>query len=59
MLIVMHHNATADQIRAVEDAVKAMGLRPEPIPGSQRTAIGVLGNHCHLEGKQPCSFQMA
>jgi len=49
MLIVMHHNATADQIRAVEDAVKAMGLRPEPIPGSQRTAIGVLGNQGYID----------
>ncbi len=44
MLIVMHHNATPEQIRAVTDAVEAMGLAAEPIPGSMRTAIGVLGN---------------
>jgi 3-deoxy-7-phosphoheptulonate synthase len=44
MLIVMHHNATPAQIQAVTDAVAAMGLTAEPIPGSMRTAIGVLGN---------------
>ena len=44
MLIVMHHSATAAQIQAVTDAVTAMGLTAEPIPGSMRTAIGVLGN---------------
>ena len=27
MLIVMHHHATTDQIRAVREAVEAMGLR--------------------------------
>ena len=49
MLIVMHHGATAAQIRAVEKAVEAMGLRAEPIPGSERTAIGVLGNQGYVE----------
>jgi 3-deoxy-7-phosphoheptulonate synthase len=44
MLIVMHHSATPAQIQAVTDAVEAMGLTAEPIPGSMRTAIGVLGN---------------
>ena len=49
MLIVMHHSATSDQIRAVQEAVEAMGLRAEPIPGSQRTAIGVLGNQGYVD----------
>lgn len=44
MLIVMHHAATPDQIRAVEQAVAALGLQAQPIPGGERTAIGVLGN---------------
>jgi 3-deoxy-7-phosphoheptulonate synthase len=44
MLIVMHHSATDVQVQAVTDAVQAMGLTAEPIPGSMRTAIGVLGN---------------
>ncbi len=49
MLIVMHHSATSEQIRAVQQAVEAMGLRAEPIPGSERTAIGVLGNQGYVD----------
>lgn len=49
MLIVMDHTATAAQIDAVNESVKNMGLRPEPIPGSQRTAIGVLGNQGFID----------
>ncbi len=49
MLIVMHHSATDEQVRAVTDAVVAMGLTAEPIPGSLRTAIGVLGNQGYVD----------
>ncbi|PLX86262.1 MAG: 3-deoxy-7-phosphoheptulonate synthase [Desulfuromonas sp.] len=49
MLIVMHHSAPADQIEAVRRAVEQMGLRAEPIPGSERTAIGVLGNQGYVD----------
>ncbi len=49
MLIVMHHHATAQQIDQVVAAVVAMGLKAEPIPGSLRTAIGVLGNQGYVD----------
>lgn len=49
MLIVMYHDATQDQIQDVMAAVKAMGLTAEPIPGSLRTAIGVLGNQGYVD----------
>lgn len=49
MLIVMHHHATAQQIEAVQVAVKALGFRSEPIPGKERTAIGVLGNQGYVD----------
>lgn len=49
MLIVMHPNATPDQIDAVVEVVAAMGLTAKPIPGSQRTAIGVLGNQGYVD----------
>ncbi len=49
MLIVMHHTATDEQVQAVTDAVVAMGLIAEPIPGSLRTAIGVLGNQGYVD----------
>jgi 3-deoxy-7-phosphoheptulonate synthase len=49
MLIVMHHHATREQIDQVMAAVAAMGLKAEPIPGSLRTAIGVLGNQGYVD----------
>ena len=44
MLIVMSYSATKAEIESVVKAVQDMGFRAEPIPGSERTAIGVLGN---------------
>jgi 3-deoxy-7-phosphoheptulonate synthase len=44
MLIVMDSVATAEDIRRVVEAVAAHGLQAHPIPGSQRTAIGITGN---------------
>ncbi len=49
MLIVMHHNAGRKQIEAVLKAVEKMGLTAAPIPGSERTAIGVLGNKGYVD----------
>jgi len=44
MLIVMKNNASAEQIHAVVGVVKEMGYDATPIPGGQRTAIGITGN---------------
>jgi 3-deoxy-7-phosphoheptulonate synthase len=49
MLIVMHHNATPKQINAVMTAVEKMGFTASSIPGSERTAIGVLGNKGYVD----------
>jgi 3-deoxy-7-phosphoheptulonate synthase len=49
MLIVMNHNATQADVDTVVKAVQEMGFRAEPIPGSERTAIGVLGNHGYVD----------
>ncbi len=49
MLIVMHHKAGRKQIEAVTRAVEKMGLTAAPIPGSERTAIGVLGNKGYVD----------
>jgi hypothetical protein len=48
MLIVMSLKATKEQLDAVVKAVEAMGLRAAPIPGSERTAVGVLGNEGYV-----------
>ncbi len=49
MLIVMHHKAGQKQIDAVVQAVEKLGLKAAPIPGSERTAIGVLGNKGYVD----------
>jgi 3-deoxy-7-phosphoheptulonate synthase len=49
MLIVMNHNATQTDVDVVVKTVQDMGYRAEPIPGSERTAIGVLGNHGYVD----------
>lgn len=44
MLIVMDHEATPQQVEGVCDAVRRLGLTPKPMPGAERTAIGIVGN---------------
>ncbi len=44
MLVVMAHNATGPEIGRVVDTIREMGYDAAPIPGRQRTAIGLIGN---------------
>ena len=44
MLIVMKSDATAENIRRVEEVIEKLGFRPHVLPGEGRTAIGVTGN---------------
>ena len=44
MLVVMQSHATEEQVRAVCERIESLGLRAHPIPGSNRTAIGITGN---------------
>ncbi len=54
MLIVMQHQATPDQIEAVKALITEIGFEPRPIPGEQRTAIGIVGNDGPVD---PAPFQ--
>src|SRR5688572_23495930 len=45
----MRQDATPEQIRGVAEAVEARGFKAHPIPGAQRTAIGITGNKGALE----------
>ena len=47
--MVMRQGATADEIRGVVTAVEARGFKAHPIPGAERTAIGITGNKGALE----------
>jgi 3-deoxy-7-phosphoheptulonate synthase len=49
MLIVMTVGATPRQVEGVMEHVKALGLKPHPIPGAQRVAIGITGNQGAVE----------
>jgi len=44
MLIVMQHGASAEEIRGVVAAIEEMGYQARPMPGKQRTAVGLVGN---------------
>jgi 3-deoxy-7-phosphoheptulonate synthase len=49
MLIVMDAAATAEDVRRVVEVVQGLGLSAHPIPGAQRTAIGITGNKGSVE----------
>jgi len=44
VLIVMDRNATGQDVDRVVAAAERLGLKAHPIPGAQRTAIGLTGN---------------
>jgi 3-deoxy-7-phosphoheptulonate synthase len=44
MLVVMKAQATPEQIQAVCAAIEGLGYRAHPMPGAERTAIGITGN---------------
>ena len=44
MLIVMDRTATAADVERVVTVADRMGLKAHPLPGAQRTAIGITGN---------------
>jgi len=44
MLVVMEHMATPELVAKVCEEIEKMGLTAHPMPGAQRTAIGVTGN---------------
>jgi 3-deoxy-7-phosphoheptulonate synthase len=49
MLVVMKAQATPEQIQAVCDYIEQLGFRAHPLPGAQRTAIGITGNQGEVE----------
>jgi 3-deoxy-7-phosphoheptulonate synthase len=49
MLVVMKAQATQEQIQAVCDHIEQLGFRAHPLPGAQRTAIGITGNQGEVD----------
>jgi 3-deoxy-7-phosphoheptulonate synthase len=49
MLVVMKAQATPEEIQAVCEHIEQLGFRPHPLPGAQRTAIGITGNQGEVD----------
>ncbi len=52
MLVVMQHGATREQVDRVVSTIEEMGYQARPMPGSQRTAIGLVGNDGRVDGSR-------
>ncbi|MEA2760963.1 MAG: 3-deoxy-7-phosphoheptulonate synthase [Gemmatimonadaceae bacterium] len=52
MLVVMQHDATAKDVDRVVDVIKEMGYEARPMPGAQRTAVGLVGNDGRVDSSR-------
>ncbi|OLC08220.1 MAG: 3-deoxy-7-phosphoheptulonate synthase [Gemmatimonadetes bacterium 13_1_40CM_70_11] len=52
MLIVMRHGATEEEIQKVVAVIKEMGYQARPMPGAQRTAVGLVGNDGRVDASR-------
>ena len=52
MLIVMKPSAASQEVDAVVNVIRKIGLRPHPMPGATRTAIGITGNQGPVDGRR-------
>jgi len=52
MLVVMKHGATTAEIDAVVKAIEEMGYEARPMPGAQRTAVGLVGNDGRVDSSR-------
>jgi 3-deoxy-7-phosphoheptulonate synthase len=52
MLIVMKQDATPDDIAGVVEVIEAMGYEARPMPGRQRTTVGLIGNDGRVDSSR-------
>jgi 3-deoxy-7-phosphoheptulonate synthase len=52
MLVVMQHDATREQIDRVAHVIEEMGYQARAMPGSQRTAVGLVGNDGRVDSSR-------
>jgi 3-deoxy-7-phosphoheptulonate synthase len=52
MLVVMQHGATREQIDRVVRVIEEMGYQARAMPGSQRTAVGLVGNDGRVDSSR-------
>jgi len=52
MLVVMRHDATREQIDRVAKVIEEMGYQARPMPGAQRTTVGLVGNDGRVDSSR-------
>jgi 3-deoxy-7-phosphoheptulonate synthase len=52
VLIVMRHGATDAELRRVVAVIEEMGYKARPMPGAQRTAVGLVGNDGRVDASR-------
>src|SRR5918997_2678832 len=52
MLIVMRHGAPEEDIRRVAATIEEMGYQARPMPGRQRTTVGLVGNDGRVDASR-------
>src|SRR2546422_1050559 len=48
----MRHGATEDEVRRVITVIEEMGYKARPMPGAQRTAVGLVGNDGRVDASR-------
>ena len=52
MLVVMSTDATREQLARVVEVIEEMGYQARPMPGAQRTSVGLVGNDGRVDGSR-------
>ncbi len=52
MLIVMRHDCPQEDIDRVVEVIEEMGYQARPMPGRQRTTVGLVGNDGRVDGSR-------
>src|SRR5438270_5174874 len=52
MLVVMSADATQEHVARVVEVIREMGYEARPMPGAQRTSVGLVGNDGRVDGSR-------
>ena len=52
MLVVMRHGASEQEVAGVVRVIEELGYQARPMPGRQRTSVGLVGNDGRVDGSR-------
>jgi 3-deoxy-7-phosphoheptulonate synthase len=52
MLVVMQHGASDAEVERVVETIESLGYDARPMPGAQRTAVGLVGNDGRVDSSR-------